>query len=197
MKRLAVIGVAFFIAAAVQAASIDWAVVGDEAIKRWDNTTPVGGGFTVYLVLNTFKDSIEADLLGTATFNPDGAGVLGFGLTDPTSSFDTIATQSSKFNQGVEYYYACLVFDTNTRVVADVGTYIDYYYMFSGTRSAIANPDGGNDNSISFAASRFAANAQVPWTIYDTVFIPIPEPTAMALLALGAAAVGLRRRFRK
>jgi len=25
----------------------------------------------------------------------------------------------------------------------------------------------------------------------------IPEPTAMALLALGAAAVGLRRRFRK
>ena len=30
-----------------------------------------------------------------------------------------------------------------------------------------------------------------------TVWTPIPEPTAMALLALGAAAVGLRRRFRK
>ena len=27
--------------------------------------------------------------------------------------------------------------------------------------------------------------------------IPVPEPTAMALVALGAAAVGLRRRFRK
>ena len=33
-------------------------------------------------------------------------------------------------------------------------------------------------------------NFNSPWTA-------IPEPTAMALLALGAAAVGLRRRFRK
>ena len=35
------------------------------------------------------------------------------------------------------------------------------------------------------------------WTPTDGWSSTIPEPTAMALLALGAAAVGLRRRFRK
>ncbi|MDR3221342.1 MAG: PEP-CTERM sorting domain-containing protein [Candidatus Accumulibacter sp.] len=58
-------------------------------------------------------------------------------------------------------------------------------YIVSSTYSATTYAPPQPATPITFRADDFGA-----WA-------PVPEPTGMALLALGVAAAGLRRRFRK
>jgi hypothetical protein len=64
-----------------------------------------------------------------------------------------------------------------------------YYGLYSG------NPDGfseasGDNSTGGFIPSNYDAAGAGKWAT-------VPEPTSMALLAIGAAVVGLRRRIRK
>ena len=76
-----------------------------------------------------------------------------------------------------------------------VFTYYDdmWYYSWTGALNYTGKPTpAAADDPPPYL--HFTDN---DWNAGNGAWIPIPEPTAMALLALGAAAVGLRRRFRK
>ena len=181
---------ALFVTVAAQAASIDWAINGVNAVKNRAGVG-VGSGWIVYLVNADYMEGIGTAITA-GTFGSSTAGVLGSATTGAMSYLEETATAThSSLVAGTGYNYAVLVFnEVYTGMENSTG-----FYHFSAILPASGTVPAyqlGEDpaTQVSFTSPNMAAN---PWTAYTI----IPEPTAMALLALGAAAVGLRRRFRK
>jgi len=124
--------------------------------------------------------------LATVFFFVDNAGSAGAAFPGVTGNTDntTVAlgsalsgTTSDSFTGGNVYW--AQVYVTS---LPESGT----YYTMTSELVSFTAPLTGN------AGVNFATLGAMPteWTV-------VPEPTSMALLALGVAAVGLRRRFRK
>ena len=193
MKRIMTITAALLFAVAAQAASIDWAVTGAGAIKN-EAGTNVGSGWTVYLVLTSSLAGIEAAIkdgsfAGTYVDATTGtAGVLGSATTGAGSNIGAstpITISSPLLTAGTGYSYTVLYFnETYTGVDGSSGS-----YRKSATSATVDAYTGDTTTQVTFGGSTLGGS----WNSYT---VNVPEPTAMALLALGAAAVGLRRRFR-
>ncbi len=172
MKKLMMTVVILLMAGMAQAAAVTWST------GKLYTPTPGTG------VFGGEVNATDGAYLATVTFFLDNAGAPGVeitglsGITDTTtvavSDALTGVTSGYEFAPGVTYWAQVFV----TSLPAS-GT----YYTMESAIISFTIPGTGSGNAP------FASAMPSQWTV-------VPEPTSMALLALGAAALGLRRRSR-
>ena len=183
-KTMLMIVAGLALALTTQAAQVDWGV--NNFSVTWAstglNTAPIGT--EMYLVLDDYVAGITAAIVGE-TFSGSTLGVLDMATTSNTKGYIAAnPTPDSALLQtgGTVYNYRVLVFDTVDGVL---------HYQFSAARPEMAyipgDPVYGEVRKVAFGATHFNVEN---WEA-------VPEPTSLALLALGVAAIGLRRKFRK
>jgi hypothetical protein len=173
MKKTTLILAAMLVAGMTQAAAVSW--------NTGKIYTPNEDG--------SFGGEINATsgaYLATVYFFADNGGIQGAeieglgGVTDTTSTALGDAfngtTTGYDFTPGGTYW--AQVYVTS---LPESGT----YYTMTSTMVQLTIPDTGNGN-VNFTT---AGAMPSQWTV-------VPEPTSMALLALGVATIGLRRKFR-
>lgn len=173
MKKMMMMLAAVLVASMSQAAFVQWNT-GQLKAPNADGTfsaSNLTGAYTATLLF-------YADDGGSA-----GALVAGVtGNTDTTVSLGAFSatTGGTVFTPGATYWVQAVVTD-------------GVNWTMTSTMASFVEPGTGNASlNLTSGAGFDVVNGKWPsqWTA-------VPEPTSMALLALGVAAVGLRRRFRK
>jgi len=205
MKKFIVIAMVATFAVISQAASFNWVV----------NGTGLGTAGYCYAMTGTAADRTAVELLlaagdiagfqayyagldsvfdivpPVATYGANSHVALGDGqtLTTPPGGLTAVSLGGFKnvFVDSTAQGVFFVLFDNANPLNADnynLSARIGGTLPGAGGAATEFNPTWGNWGGAGVSGS--------------TTWMPIiPEPTAMALLALGAAAVGLRRRFRK
>lgn len=134
-----------------------------------------GSGLRVHDMLTTWSQ-------GSATWNSLGNGVQ-LGTEAGSAALASIGADNSAANVAA----GVLNFDvTATLQAMQAGTLPGHGWLL--------NPFTSGTNGIDVRSSEFATVADRPLLIVQVS--PVPEPTSLALLALGAAALWLRARLR-
>jgi hypothetical protein len=170
MKKMMVIMAVALAAGLSQAASVVWTSGAVKTVADASGTFGSNIGTTTGTYLATVYFYTDAGLTTPVlgvTGNTDDTSVT------PTSTLN--GTTSSSFSASTTYY-AVLVITTES----PYGT-----ATLTSSAMTINVPGVGNPPTVNFLSS-----LPGQWTV-------VPEPTSMALLALGAATLGLRRRSRK
>ena len=162
-----------------QAVVVNW---NSGAIKDPDTGDNVGATTGDYLAQVFFF----TDALGTTPFAAGGT------LTDNSTASFTSALNGatdSTFTGGAAAgtYYAQMIVTTSDGL----------WKMDSGIVALGALPNEPGSLVLNFSTGRGTLEGEAGGTTFDAGWEPIPEPTSVALLMLGVAAIGLRRRFRK
>ena len=175
MKKVMMFMAIAVCAVSVQAANIVWAnggyPIGDLSGTAITSTVAGQINLVVNLINVTQGDKYMGSFTGINTMTP--GSMLG---TDTVYTLGTDAYVNDVFR--VEMYATFVV----------GGKSVDYWRVIENTAWKLVAADGaGSRDVFAWSGPGFS----------DTGWMVVPEPTSMALLALGAAAFGLRRRFRK
>jgi len=172
--------VMMFVAVAVCAVAVQGAQV------IWGNNTETGTTVPIYNLDGTLMTRANATAVGLVVqlINvTQGDTVVG------STSLMNNMTAGALENCASDYVFGENGFAGDRYKIVMFATFGGDEYTMTLTNESWINAavNQGSVNTIYWAAGSTAPDN---WVL-------IPEPTAMALLALGAAAVGLRRRFRK
>ena len=168
LLMLAIVTIASF----VHAAQITWKF---SSIPATSGTGTIADGSAALLFVDQDRDAILSALKGeNPTMTKEQA--IAAASFSTTTSGGGISTKVGNYSAGTTVSAFTVVFDSPT---ASAGS----QYMATASVSK-KFPATGSDASFSFGTP---ASQGYTWT-------PIPEPTTIALLALGLAAIGLKRK---
>lgn len=187
MKKMMMIAAVLLVAGMTQAAAVVWGT-GNVA-----GTPQIFGTGGTALGLSSWAAIIK--YTGAFSLTTSDGAVTGYSATSMT------VMQTVNFGDGVTMtalqpgrFYA--TFDDSTLAVGDKYAIV----VFEGgtrTSSTTFSVTSGMYETYLWTADN-ATGEDFRWTANDSLdFTATPEPTSLALLAMGAAVVGLRRKFRK
>jgi hypothetical protein len=185
MKKMMMMMAIVLCVGIAQASSISWSV---NALKQanLDNTLSVSilSGAIVYGFVGTATDAANA--LTAASGDTFGTWLAGFSGTQIGTSLTSTTGAASKTNQGS---FAGSSSQSVFLVIFDAATYDAANNVMVTSVFTQTLPASGS--------KMYAFGTQGGSYIASTWTDIVPEPTSMALLGLGAAVLGLRRKFRK
>ena len=171
MKKILLIAAVAAVASLAQSATVKWNVKGDATSE----------GQMVYLVLNSDIPS-EVKELSDLTGKAFASGTI---AKTGRNTYASGEATSDKFTAGQTYNYTIFFVDSSTT---------PNKYLNGGTGSVSAYGETDTAVDATQATSTYVAD-RANWTaVTGGGQDPIPEPTTVALLALGLAAVGLKRK---
>jgi hypothetical protein len=200
MKKMITLLAIIMVAGMTQAASVSWNVAGNTFAKSPDDLS--GNARAKFYSVLVFSAADQASVLAQlALGNVAGVGgVSSFakGVRITTAAGGTFGTLTD-VTLNATYPIFAIAFDTWGAAAASPLATANHYNMSSTLTANTYSPPNSGDKTGFWAATTVVGTSTAwaggvgtgAWTSV------VPEPTSMALLALGVAAVGLRRKFRK
>ena len=171
MKKLLAIATVAMLAVATQAAAVGWTIAGATAFKN--------GDYSIFVI---GKNGVTSQAQITALIGADQSSLHSYAYYEGTVTSGGMASQSAAAS-GVSISYSGSGTDTYQAFAvmwSEDGKTASYTSVASIT---MANDSTSKTFGFANQSSNLSANA-----------IAVPEPTTVALLALGLAALGLKRK---
>lgn len=191
MKKLIVsITGIVMVAMASSAASMNWGTNGSGApIEMWNSTAGLTSGYDVLLVW----DQTGAGLGLTKDI---GTGTVTFGANVKVEVVNAIGGTAGRVTQTAASDALWLAGTTvnNIYIVAFNGNNWEQASLFAAEKANITFPAAATPAPLPPVFSLATSAQRITSSEWGTI-TPVPEPTSLALLAIGVGAVALRRRF--